>query len=204
MGFRTRVYLKPPQDIANKPRSRYCSHPASMGSAPEGRNWHDDRFCRSVVRFSDRRHRDLRRGYYMARSNGPNVTLSIERAIYIRHCWWVYRAISWSLPHVFSADVVADVLLVLVPMTKLWNLRLPPNQRFLLLTVFGASFCTLLAAINFFIFSYTPLNSGPSRLLLVLMVAHIEVRDIFSFFLTQHLNRSPRLPFPSSSVTVRS
>lgn len=61
----------------------------------------------------------------------------------------------------FTADIFFNILLITFPIYRLWNIKLPQNQRRMVLAVFFASLITILSAIAFTAISYsTLLNSS--------------------------------------------
>ena len=85
----------------------------------------------------------------------------------------------------FLADLIADILLFLAPSFMLRKIKLPKDQRRLILAAFSASILTLLSAIVFCIFWYGRLDLGPDHFLLRTMVGHLEVSGPFFDFLIQ-------------------
>ncbi|KII95151.1 hypothetical protein PLICRDRAFT_33984 [Plicaturopsis crispa FD-325 SS-3] len=65
-------------------------------------------------------------------------------------------------------DFVSDSILVAIPLRLLWNVRLPRNQRILILLLFSMSFFTMVASVAHaaFVLSYGGILQG--------MTAHIE------------------------------
>ncbi|TFK39316.1 hypothetical protein BDQ12DRAFT_76913 [Crucibulum laeve] len=72
------------------------------------------------------------------------------------------------------ADVIADILLIASPFYMLWRVRLPTNQRRLVLTLFSASILTLASVILFAGLTFSPLMQGPGAPIVQAMVAQIE------------------------------
>lgn len=77
-------------------------------------------------------------------------------------------------------DFVADLILFMAPSLMLWNVKLPNNERGLILVTFSASILTILSTVVFAVFWYSQLNLGPNALLLRVATAQVEVsRDFF-------------------------
>lgn len=75
----------------------------------------------------------------------------------------------------FIVDITADFLLIAIPLFKIWRVKLDGNQRLLVLSVFSASVFTLLSTLVFSTFTFGAFNHGPSRNILLIVTAHIEV-----------------------------
>lgn len=79
-------------------------------------------------------------------------------------------------------DLVADTILIAMPITTLYRVQLPKNPRRLVLSVFAASVWSGLASIVLHVFLFGPKSWGIWTGFLVLMMAHLEVR----LFATRH------------------
>ncbi|KAF8963012.1 hypothetical protein BDZ97DRAFT_1065676 [Flammula alnicola] len=74
-----------------------------------------------------------------------------------------------------TADFVADILLVVCPFLMLRKLRLPRNQRRLIVAAFSASVLTLIPVSIFCAFWYGRLDLGSHATLLKLVAGHVVV-----------------------------
>lgn len=73
-----------------------------------------------------------------------------------------------------TADVIADITLISVPLAFLWGIRLPRRQRKMVLSVFSASLLTCAASITVHTFLLGSSNWGPGAGKLVSYTSHIE------------------------------
>ncbi|KAF9479999.1 hypothetical protein BDN70DRAFT_878170 [Pholiota conissans] len=71
-------------------------------------------------------------------------------------------------------NIVADLLLVAIPLYKLWCVRLPSRQRMLILAGFSASLLTTLGAIVCSVFQFAPDNWEPARSDLRSKISYLE------------------------------
>ncbi|PFH45388.1 hypothetical protein AMATHDRAFT_9358 [Amanita thiersii Skay4041] len=71
-------------------------------------------------------------------------------------------------------DIVMDICLVALPFYALWNVGLPRFQRRLILTLFSASFLTLLSALVYRSMMFSPHVRGPGAPVVISMMSHIE------------------------------
>ncbi|TFK39315.1 hypothetical protein BDQ12DRAFT_604131, partial [Crucibulum laeve] len=73
-------------------------------------------------------------------------------------------------------DIVADTLLIGSSLHLLWRVRLPANQRRLVLTLFSASILTLLSAVTLCACTFSPLiDKNPYPELIRSMIVHLEM-----------------------------
>jgi len=87
-------------------------------------------------------------------------------------------ALSVCLP--FTADIFFNILLITFPIYCLWHIKLPQNQRRMVLAVFSTSLITILTAIAFTTISYsTLLNSSDGGAIVNRMMGSIEVCSYF-------------------------
>ena len=88
-----------------------------------------------------------------------------------------------------TADLVADVLLFVVPLYFLWGIKLPSKGRRVILAAFSTSILTLSTIIIYMIFRYGNFVMDSNTLTVVSMLGHIEVSNvpIFKFSRTFHL-----------------
>ncbi|KAF8161392.1 hypothetical protein B0H34DRAFT_700765 [Crassisporium funariophilum] len=78
-------------------------------------------------------------------------------------------------PFYIAIDLVADVLLIITPSVMLWKVKLPTNERRLILVLFSSSIFTLLSAIPFAFIWFFGINLPPdSRLTLFTMTPMLE------------------------------
>ncbi|CAA7260466.1 unnamed protein product [Cyclocybe aegerita] len=73
-----------------------------------------------------------------------------------------------------ALDIAADAALIVYPLYVFWRVRLPRNQKRLVLVVSCASGLTLLSAVLLCIFWYGGINMGPHGSLLRSVTAQIE------------------------------
>ena len=74
-------------------------------------------------------------------------------------------------------DVVADVMLVAVPLHQVWLIKRPANERRLVRLVFSTSILTLVASLALCVVSYGGFLTGPGGLIVWLMSCHVAVRE---------------------------
>ena len=72
-------------------------------------------------------------------------------------------------------DVVADLMLVTVPLHQVWLIKRPANERRLVRLVFSTSILTLVASIALCVVSYGGFLTGPGGLIVWLMSCHVAV-----------------------------
>ncbi|KAF4621466.1 hypothetical protein D9613_001226 [Agrocybe pediades] len=80
----------------------------------------------------------------------------------------------WVTVASLSCDVIGDIFLVTIPLYQLWSINLPSEDRLRVRLVFSTSLFTLISAVGLCIFSYGGVAKGPGRLIVWLMVCHIE------------------------------
>lgn len=73
--------------------------------------------------------------------------------------------------------MISDGLLIAIPLRMLCRLKLPRNQKRLLLAGFAGSIWTTLAGVAFTVFMLAPERWGTASQPLVLMASHIMVRS---------------------------
>ncbi|KIJ93622.1 hypothetical protein K443DRAFT_111770 [Laccaria amethystina LaAM-08-1] len=79
-----------------------------------------------------------------------------------------------------TTDVFFNILLITFPIYRLWHIKLPQDQRRMVLAVFSASLITLLSAIVFTTISYSTLfNSSDGGAIVNRMMGSIEVCSHF-------------------------
>ncbi|KAF8966773.1 hypothetical protein BDZ97DRAFT_1917290 [Flammula alnicola] len=72
-------------------------------------------------------------------------------------------------------DVIADAVLVVGPVIMLWKVKLPPNQRILILVLFSSSILTILGSVIYTILWYTVARRlGPDSPLIFTMTGYIQ------------------------------
>ncbi|KDR83025.1 hypothetical protein GALMADRAFT_238781 [Galerina marginata CBS 339.88] len=74
----------------------------------------------------------------------------------------------------FTTDLIADILLFVAPSFMLRKIKMPKNQRRLIVAAFSASILTLFSAVIVCIFWYGRMDLGPDVVVLRLMIAQIE------------------------------
>ncbi|KAF8638739.1 hypothetical protein AX16_010462 [Volvariella volvacea WC 439] len=74
----------------------------------------------------------------------------------------------------FTVDIIADLVLVACALISLWNVKLPKNERRLILSVFSASALTCIVAIVYMMLVLSPLNRPPMGPIYMAMMPHIE------------------------------
>lgn len=72
-----------------------------------------------------------------------------------------------------AANLLSDTLLVAIPLRKLWRVRLPKEQRRLILGAFAASATTSTATLACSIFQFAPEKWEPAK---------TELREKLSYF----------------------
>lgn len=75
-----------------------------------------------------------------------------------------------------AARITADLLLVAIPLRMLWRVRLPQQQRRLVLAGFTASTLSTLATVVSSVFQFSPISRGRPRMVLIIMTGNLEVR----------------------------
>ncbi|PPQ68416.1 hypothetical protein CVT26_006088 [Gymnopilus dilepis] len=87
------------------------------------------------------------------------------------------------LSHI-SASISCDALLVITPLYKLWRVRLPRNQRRLILICFTASTLTTLATVSCAIFQFAPSSWEPAKSVLRGKINYLEAMCNFLVVVT--------------------
>ncbi|KDR80760.1 hypothetical protein GALMADRAFT_44145, partial [Galerina marginata CBS 339.88] len=75
---------------------------------------------------------------------------------------------------VIAANIFSDALLVATPLYKLWRIRLPRNQRRLILTGFTASALTTSATVGCAVFQFSPEKWEPAKTILREKLSYFE------------------------------
>ena len=88
-------------------------------------------------------------------------------------------------------DVVADVMLVAVPLHQVWLIKRPANERRLVRLVFSTSILTLVASIALCVVSYGGFLTGPGGLIVWLMSCHVAVSYCTLLSASRKLTRKP-------------
>ncbi|KAF8883535.1 hypothetical protein BD779DRAFT_1443793, partial [Infundibulicybe gibba] len=81
----------------------------------------------------------------------------------------------WVLLDLVVPNVTSDTLLVLTPLRMLWRVKLPDEQRRLILACFTASVWTGIAGGVCFIFMFEPNDRGLSQKTIFFFLAHASV-----------------------------
>ncbi|KAF8893472.1 hypothetical protein BD779DRAFT_1052467 [Infundibulicybe gibba] len=72
----------------------------------------------------------------------------------------------------FSADLIADVLLIAIPLRSLWKAKLSPHQRHLVLAGLVAGISMSITGAVYFVFVFGPSSWGPPRKTIALLYGH--------------------------------
>lgn len=78
-------------------------------------------------------------------------------------------------------DVVADVILVAVPLHQIWCIKRRASERRLVRLVFSSSMLTLVASIALCVVSYGGFITGPGGLIVWLMSCYGEIAFLVGF-----------------------
>ncbi|KAF8157967.1 hypothetical protein B0H34DRAFT_797398 [Crassisporium funariophilum] len=91
-----------------------------------------------------------------------------------RNCLTDSKGVAYSGIVSITADFLADSLLVLCPCMMLWRIRLPTNQRRLVLALFSASILTLMSVSLFCALWYGKIYMGVNEDVLRTTTSHLE------------------------------
>ncbi|TFK70118.1 hypothetical protein BDN72DRAFT_942523 [Pluteus cervinus] len=74
----------------------------------------------------------------------------------------------------FIGELSSDVLLVAFPLFALWNVKLPKNQRRLILLVFSAGICTITVIISYIFIVFSPFARNPEGFIALSVMPHFQ------------------------------
>jgi len=85
----------------------------------------------------------------------------------------------------FTCDILADVLLTILPIHFLWRAQLPKSQRRLVFTVFGCSLISCIMTTLVYVFLLGPTTWGPQKGHIVIYMSQLQA--IFQFVVANML-----------------
>ncbi|KAF8993075.1 hypothetical protein BDQ17DRAFT_1253228 [Cyathus striatus] len=74
-----------------------------------------------------------------------------------------------------TAGIIGDIILIVLPLHRLWKIRLPMSLRSLVLIVFSSSLLTLTMGTLMLAITYSGLMEGPGSFLVLIIMTHVQV-----------------------------